>query len=355
MANVDPEMEKTPPREAGHGSGEMPVAHNSPVMDLVIRSTELDEMEDLTSSLLTPNRLRPLTRDGAFDSVFQIHGLPDFCTFTTGYGCSVGVNLQYEQTDERMGFILAPRGTARMSMDGREYELSDQRGIAMIAGAPRTLNYLDDCETSVLVMNMRKMADFCAKLLACDLDRELQFDTAFDLNSANGQSWVRLFQYATAELANPHSLFRTMAAARQQLEQTVLTGFLLSQTHTYSDALLRPQSAAVPFYVKRAEAFIEAHFSEPLSLADIAAHAGVSARSLQNGFQNFRNATPMGFLRSLRLKRAYETLLLSDPGTVTVTEIALACGFNHMGEFASLYKRTFGEAPRQTLARARAP
>jgi transcriptional regulator GlxA family with amidase domain len=144
-----------------------------------------------------------------------------------------------------------------------------------------------------------------------------------------------------------------MAAARQQLEQTVLTGFLLSQTHTYSDALLRPQSAAAPFYVKRAEAFIEAHFSEPLSLADIAAHAGVSARSLQNGFQNFRNTTPMGFLRSLRLKHAHEMLLLSDPSTVTVTEIALRCGFGHLGEFATVYRHTFGEAPRQTLARAR--
>jgi AraC-like DNA-binding protein len=355
MAGVYSEMEKTAPPVAGNGNSEKPVAHDSPVIDLVIRSTELDEMEDLTSSLLTPNRLRPLTRNGAFDSVFQIHGLQDFCTFVTGYGCSVGVNLQYEQTDERMGFILAPKGKARLSLDGREYELSDQRGIAMIAGAPRTLNYLDDCETSVLVMNMRKMADYCAKLLACDLDRDLQFDTAFDLSSANGQSWVRLFQYATAELANPHSLFRTIAAARQQLEQTVLTGFLLGHSHTYSDALLRPQSAAVPFYVKRAEAFIEAHFSEPLSLADIAAHAGVSARSLQNGFQNFRNTTPMGFLRSLRLKRAYETLLLSDPSTVTITEIALRCGFGHLGEFASLYKRTFGETPRQTLARTRAP
>ncbi len=149
-------------------------------------------------------------------------------------------------------------------------------------------------------------------------------------------------------------MFRSMAAARQQLEQTVLTGFLLSHTHTYSDALLRPQSAAAPFYVRRAEAYIEAHFSEPLSLADIAAHAGVSARSLQNGFQNFRNMTPMGFLRSLKLKHAYEILLLSDPGTVTVTEIALRCGVSHIGEFATAYKRTFGETPRQTLRRTRA-
>jgi len=84
-------------------------------------------------------------------------------------------------------------------------------------------------------------------------------------------------------------------------------------------------------------------------LADVAAYAGVSARSLQNGFQSFRGVTPMGFLRSLRLKKAHHTLLIADPTVSTVTEIALLCGFTHMGEFGTAYKRTFGVLPRQTL------
>ncbi|MEE1612867.1 AraC family transcriptional regulator [Microvirga sp. CF3016] len=331
------------------GVGAKPAAHDGSVIDLTIRSTALDEMEDLTSTLVSPNKLRPLTRNGTFNGLFQAHGLPDFFTFATGYGCSVGVSIQHEPNDERMGFVWARKGHGQFIMEGRKHEFSSQRGIVMIAGPPRILNYLDDCETSILVMNKRKLAEQCAKLLGYDLDRDLALDTAFDLSGAHGQSWVRLFQYATAELASPHSLFRHVPAARQQLEQTVLTGFLLSQTHTYSEALLRPQSAAVPFYVKRAEAYIEAHFAEPLSLAEIAAQAGVSARSLQNGFQAFRNTTPMAFLRSFRLSRAQRALLQADPNTATVTEIALACGFNHMGEFAAAYRNAFGVAPSQTL------
>jgi AraC-like DNA-binding protein len=353
MTHVYPEMEKTPPKE-GDGLGERPVAQAGAIVDLVLRSRQLDEMEDITNSLISSHRLKPLTKDGAFDSTLRLHGVPDFCGFTISYGRSVQGRLEDVLPDERMAFVMAPKGRGQLTLNRQEFDMSGERGVVFPTGPLKTLNHSDDCEISVLLMNRRKAADYCAKLLARDLDRELQFDTAFDLNSANGQSWVRLFQYATAELASPHSLFRTMAAARQQLEHTVLTGFLLSQTHTYSDALLRPQAAAVPFYVKRAEAYIEAHFAEPLSLADIAAQAGVSARSLQNGFQSFRNTTPMGFLRSLRLKRAYETLLLSDPSTVTVTEIALRCGFGHLGEFATAYRHTFGEAPRQTLARARA-
>jgi AraC-like DNA-binding protein len=353
MTNAYPEMEKVPPKE-GDDLGQRPAAHAGSVIDLQIRSSELDEMEELTSTLISPNKLRPLTKDRVVDSVFQIHGLQDFCSFTQGYGCSVEVDIRNESTDERMVFILAQKGQGHLIVDRRRFEVSNRHGIVFAAGPPRTLSYLDDCQMSVLLMNQRRAAEYCAKLLGHDLDRDLQFDTAFDLSGANRQSWMRLFQYATAELASPHSLFRTMAAARQQLEQTVLTGFLLSQTHTYSEALLRPQSAAAPFYVRRAEAYIEAHFTEPLSLAEIAAHAGVSARSLQNGFQNFRNMTPMAFLRSVRLQRVHRVLLTADPGTARVTEIALACGFNHMGEFASAYRRTFGETPRETLARARA-
>jgi AraC-like DNA-binding protein len=354
MTHVYPEMEKTPPKE-GDGLGERPVAQAGAIVDLVLRSRQLDEMEDITNSLISSHRLKPLTKDGAFDSTLRLHGVPDFCGFTISYGRSVQGRLEDVLPDERMAFVMAPKGRGQLTLNRQEFDMSGERGVVFPTGPLKTLNHSDDCEISVLLMNRRKAADYCAKLLARDLDRELQFDTAFDLNSANGQSWVRLFQYATAELASPHSLFRTMAAARQQLEQTVLTGFLLSQTHTYSDALLRPQAAAVPFYVKRAEAYIEAHFAEPLSLAEIAAQAGVSARSLQNGFQNFRNMTPMAYLRSVRLQRVHRVLLAADPGTARVTEIALACGFNHMGESASAYRRTFGETPRETLVRARAP
>ena len=351
MASTDPNMEETTSKVRNVPDA-IPIAQDSASIDIVIRSNQLDEMEDLTSALVTPNRLRPLARRSAFNGMFRIHGLPDFCTFEMGYGCSVGVNIHYDQADDRIGFILASKGEARLTISGLDYGLSSQSGVVMTAGPPRVLNYLDACETSVLVMNKHKVAEQCTKLLGHDLDRELAFDTMPDLSSLHGQSWVRLFQYATAELANPHSLFRSITTARQQLEQTVLTGFLLSQTHTYSDALLRPQSAAVPFYVKRAEAYIEAHFADPLSLADIAAQAGVSARSLQNGFQNFRNTTPMAFLRSVRLQRAHRALLAADPGTDRVTEIALACGFNHMGEFATAYRRTFGETPKQTLVKS---
>ncbi|WP_445505389.1 helix-turn-helix transcriptional regulator, partial [Microvirga sp. G4-2] len=196
-----------------------------------------------------------------------------------------------------------------------------------------------------------KIAECCAKLLGHDIPGFVNFDVSADLESAAGRSWLRLLNYAEAELADPHAFIRYSPVAWRQFEQQLLTGFLLSHRHDYSQALLAPQAAAVPFYVRRAEAFIEAHFAEPLSLAEMAAQAGVSARSLQSGFQSFRNLTPMGFLRFVRLQKAHEALLAADPAGVTVTQVALACGFTHLGEFGSAYRRVFGVPPSQTLHR----
>jgi transcriptional regulator GlxA family with amidase domain len=62
--------------------------------------------------------------------------------------------------------------------------------------------------------------------------------------------------------------------------------------------------------------------------------------------------TPTAFLRERRLELARE--MLGDPGlATTVTSVALACGFGHLGEFSTLYRHRFGERPSDTLRRAR--
>ena len=135
------------------------------------------------------------------------------------------------------------------------------------------------------------------------------------MDTPGGQNWLRLVRYAENEFSRPDSLVKTVPAVRQQLEQTLMTAFLLSHSHNFSELLRKPQAAAAPYYVKRAEEYIEQYFSEPISLADIAAYAGVSARSLQNGFQNFRGMTPMAFLRTTRLRHAHRQLAAADPKT----------------------------------------
>lgn len=104
--------------------------------------------------------------------------------------------------------------------------------------------------------------------------------------------------------------------------------------------------------VRQAEEFMRAHFAMPLRVADIAAAAGLRVRSLETAFQRVAGSTPWAKLTSIRLEQARLRLLTSD-GTESVTSIALECGFAHLGRFARLYKKAFGELPSETLRRRR--
>lgn len=119
---------------------------------------------------------------------------------------------------------------------------------------------------------------------------------------------------------------------------------------TFPQAGRMPESPAVPSYLARAERFMRENAGLSLSMDQVAEAAGISPRTLREGFQRFRGKTPTDFLQEQRLARARRALLERDGGSVT--EIALASGFAHLGRFAQLYARSFGEPPSATFARA---
>ncbi|MGN8049921.1 helix-turn-helix domain-containing protein [Curtobacterium sp. 22159] len=101
--------------------------------------------------------------------------------------------------------------------------------------------------------------------------------------------------------------------------------------------------------VERAKAFMAAHFDRPLASVEIATAAGVSVRTLQEGFQRREGTTPTAWLRDLRLAKARLGLQLADPHETSVAEIAQSCGFRHMGRFSGAYVSAYGEYPGDTL------
>jgi AraC-like DNA-binding protein len=319
--------------------------------DFALKTRHLDEFEHVCTQTITHHRYVALTRTATDESELEVHGMGDIAVFKMRFGRSISADVQSDGSG-RIGFVMARKGGGHLILDGEVTPVSTDAGAMVTAEQNKTFQYPHETEIVSLILNSASIAKHCEKILGRELELSLDFATRFALSEGAGRSWQRLVQYAADEFSDPHSLARNVPAARVQLEQMLMTGLLFSQPHTHLHALLTPQSAAAPAYVKRAEAFIEANYAKQISLADIAAHVGVSARSLQNGFQNFRGTTPMAFLRSVRLNRVHRELLASDPATQTVTRVAMQAGFNHMGEFATQYRRIFDTTPRQTLARA---
>ncbi len=139
--------------------------------------------------------------------------------------------------------------------------------------------------------------------------------------------------------------------ARAELERELVVRFLLAHEHNFSDLLRREPRGAGRNAVERIEAFIEANWSRPIDLEEIAGIANVSVRTVFREFARAGKGSPAQFAKRVRLQRAGELLRSPSDGT-TVTAVAFRCGFQNIGRFAADYLRLHGELPSETLKRA---
>jgi transcriptional regulator GlxA family with amidase domain len=84
-------------------------------------------------------------------------------------------------------------------------------------------------------------------------------------------------------------------------------------------------------------------------VAELAEIAGMSVRSLQEGFRRHVGCAPMAYLQQVRLLRAHDALRRADPTRITVAAVAHRWGFAHLGRFAAAYRTRFGQTPSETL------
>ena len=93
---------------------------------------------------------------------------------------------------------------------------------------------------------------------------------------------------------------------------------------------------------EKAEHFLHKQLHRELSVSELAAHCGVSERSLLRHFHQHYDASPLAHIQHLRVERAkalLETTLLS------FDEIVARCGYSDASSFRKLFKRATSLTP----------
>ena len=90
--------------------------------------------------------------------------------------------------------------------------------------------------------------------------------------------------------------------------------------------------------------FLYRHYSEKITLDDIAASGNVSRSKCCRIFKHYLQQSPIDFLNACRLKISAGLLDTTDK---SITEIAFACGFNHLSYFSKYFCHCYGCSPRE--------
>ena len=88
--------------------------------------------------------------------------------------------------------------------------------------------------------------------------------------------------------------------------------------------------------------WIAAHANQPLSVAWLASHVGMSLTSFHRHFKSVTAHSPLAYQRQIRLLDARRRL---TSGSANVTEAAYATGYLSASQFSREYKRAFGTSP----------
>ncbi|HDR8951682.1 TPA: AraC family transcriptional regulator [Burkholderia vietnamiensis] len=299
----------------------------------LFESRDLDETRERISRVMQPHALLPSgrTQGAAHMDFVRLGGLG---IGTIAFGDAMRV--QVDAVDGYYLLMFCLSGHAQVAAMGRRLGVDGQTGVLCAPGERFDAVLSADCEQFVLRIDAATVGSLTGNPRAT-------LDPVLHISDAALAAWhqqLMLVARSPALLARANANPRVAA----QLEHLLID--LLIEGHPPAAASMRHDPA--PGFLLRAQEFVNAHYAQPLQLADIVVAANVPERTLRDAFLQFRGMSPMQYLRATRLEHARELLRRSQPER-RIADVALDCGFTHLGRFAIAYREKFGESPSETV------
>jgi AraC-like DNA-binding protein len=292
----------------------------------------------------------------------KVIGRPESCRFELS-SVSIGdlsvdrldnsLNLEVDNSVESVLISLVRRQGYSISCGGEEWR-PGPGDVSLLPVAPRVVvSSREGLALETLRVPLAHIRRF-AEVTFGVREEDFRFEGMAPVSPATNSALLKTLTYIQTAVQGPEPLVchpLVQSAVLDMAAAAALAAFPNNAATTGSRWLERGQVRASA--VRRAVDFIEANAGRPVSLADIAAATGTSARSLRAGFHRHLGVSPMDFLRRTRLERAHRDLQGADPDRgETVTAIARRWGFASPGRFAADYRHVYGCPPRRTLGKS---
>ncbi len=217
----------------------------------------------------------------------------------------------------------------------------DQEGLLVIP--PKTDVHVTSVGSGWRTLSVLMSVDMLAKHLETHCDdyslAESKKITLFDLPKTQLAPFRRLVAVATSQLlgAQTHAVeVWDIAAKMSSLLVRSASG------KKVGDPYRRLKKHRV---VVRAKDYIHEHLRDRIRVTDVCTYCGVSLSTLERIFTRDLGISPNCYVRAARLHNVRRELLNGNSQDLTISDIAMGCGFTHMGRFSRRYRAHFGHLP----------
>jgi AraC-like DNA-binding protein len=308
----------------------------------VLRSKAIRDVESYLSA--AHGAIVDVSNPAEFNFVANRYDLPNSQLWFYSFGTPVTVDMTGGDF-YRIQFHY--KGGSDVEIGGHTYEVTPHQ--AVVSAPPLRLHCGPNLQSMVLRISRSSVMKKLSTLIEKPLIRPLEFITSFDSTAPRSRSLKQIFDFL---ISNVNTVVGIPSLVLPDLEQSLIAALLCSCIHNYTNLLFDQPASAAPWQVRRVEDYIEANWNKMITIEDIVDISGSSARSIFRAFKESRGYSPMAFVKQVRLRHAQEALLDANEA-MTVTQVALACGFSDLGRFSKSYGEAFGELPSETLKRRR--
>lgn len=300
----------------------------------------------------------PTDTDDVADSAYTLAQLLLSLAPNEGYNLTALPSVRVLRSDRALprtpvlydpGLVIVCQGRKRGFFGDQLYLYDEQHYLAVSVPVPFSMETEATPQRPLLALYLH--LDF---LLAAELMAHIDSVAPATMPAPLPQSMLS----TPMDPAMKRSVLRFIEAMSQPLEAAVLGSALLREL--YFRVLTGPQGGSIREALSMRGQFgrigkslriIHSQYAQPLSVAQLADEAGMSAPSFYSHFKAVTKSSPMQYVKSTRLHQARLLMVRQD---LTAEAASCAVGYTSPSQFSREFKRLFGRTPAAETRRMQA-
>ena len=313
-----------------------------------VKACSLDEARDYLTNLIAPHNLSLRGRGQKLHLIHNSAKLHKLSLHFIAYKSDAsGVDVLAPKLESNLLVKVPLSGSAEISQ-GKDVK-QIRPGMIYLAEPRKPL--MSSMSADYQQLTLQIPMSVLLHAASAELQNNCPDALHFDVDAVNSGPAPRLFLSTLGSICQALDMGDGLLEQPmvQRSFQMALVSLILSLPNSLSGKFGDSQRCAIPYYIRRAEEFMRAHLTDDIGIDDLVHVAGVSRRSLHAGFRRFRNTTPLGLHKTMRLEAARADILKAADTSRTVTDIATTYGFYHLSKFARDFRASFGALPSEMM------